>query len=141
MVIAEVANKTIRESQVCMISYINMEGYPITRAMMLPRKIEPHGVFLFSTNTISNKVTNFKRDAKASVYFFDKEKFIGISLIGRMSIVDDIEVKHSVWLDGDEMFYKSGKDGGDYVAMKFVAESGNIYMNLQSQEFKPEILT
>ena len=106
--VAETVNSTIKASDVCMVSYISTEDYPTTKALNMPRKMEPQGVYWFSTVNHSTKVDGYHKNAKASVYFVDQRKFIGVSLSGTMEVIDDPAIKSSFWSAGDEMFYPNG---------------------------------
>ena len=71
-----------RQIQHCLISYIDEEGYPVTKAMLKPRERRGIKEFWFTTNTSSNKVKCFRKNPKASIYFVDKRYFRGASLAG-----------------------------------------------------------
>ena len=60
-----------------LISYIDEEGYPVTKAMLKPRERRGIKEFWFTTNTSSNKVKCFRKNPKASIYFVDKRYFRG----------------------------------------------------------------
>ena len=68
----ETIGKMIDKSGTSFIGYIDNEGYPITKAMLKPRKRNGIKEIWFSTNTSSNKVKCFRNNNKASVYFVDK---------------------------------------------------------------------
>jgi general stress protein 26 len=36
------------------------------------------------------------------------------------------------------MYYQGGRDGGDFIIIKFTAENGRYYSNLSSEDFKIE---
>lgn len=136
--VAETVNSTIQSSGICMVSYISTEDYPTTKALMMPRKMEPQGVYWFSTVNRSTKVDGYRRNSKASVYFVDQVKFIGVSLSGIMEVIDDPVIKRSFWVTGDEMFYPHGIDSDDYVILKFTAETGRLYAQIQHFNFDPK---
>lgn len=134
----EIINNTIQDTDVYLISYISTEGYPITKALTSPRKIEPHGTYYFSTVNHSMKTESYRKNPKASLYFLDREKYIGVSLVGRMEIIDDIESKKVFWLPTDNMFYPNGIESDDYVILKFTSESGRLYAQIQHINFDPQ---
>jgi len=118
------------------ISYIDAEGFPISKAMLQPRERNGIKVFWFSTNTSSNKVTCFKENPKASIYFVDKRFFRGASLSGTIEVLETAEAKERIWRDGDTMFYKEGVTDSDYCVLKFTALRGRYYSNFKSEDFE-----
>lgn len=69
----------VDKSNMTLISYIDREGYPVTKAMLKPRKREGIKTFWFTTNTSSNKVKAFRENPKASIYIVDKKFFRGVT--------------------------------------------------------------
>ena len=136
--VAETVNSTIKNSNICLVSYISTEDYPTTKALLMPRKMEPQGVYWFSTVNHSTKVDGYRKNSKASVYYIDQSKFIGVSLSGTMEVIDDPAVKRSFWITGDEMFYPHGIDSDDYVILKFTSETGRLYAQIQHFNFDPK---
>ncbi|MEA4817764.1 MAG: pyridoxamine 5'-phosphate oxidase family protein, partial [[Clostridium] scindens] len=88
-----------------LISYIDEEGYPVTKAMLKPRERRGIKEFWFTTNTSSNKVKCFRKNPKASIYFVDKRYFRGASLAGTVEVLETPEAKERIWRDGDTMYY------------------------------------
>ena len=70
--------KMIDKSSTSFIAYVDDDGYPITKAMLKPREREGIKTIWFSTNTSSQKVSCFKKNCKASVYFIDR-RFLEVS--------------------------------------------------------------
>jgi len=120
---------------VSFISSIDSEGYPNTKAMLPPRKREGIKAFWFSTNTSSMRVTQYRENPKACIYFFDKRFFRGVMLIGTVEVLEDAESKEMIWLDGDTMYYSKGVTDPDYCVLKFNAASGRYYSNFKSEDF------
>ena len=127
----------------CFISYVDGEGFPVTKAMLKPRQREGIRTFWFSTNTSSNKVKTssnkvkcFRDNPKASIYFMDRRYFRGASLSGTVEVLEDPEVKERLWLEGDTLFYKEGVTDPDYCVLKFTAEKGRYYSNMKSEDFE-----
>lgn len=125
----------IDKSTLTFISYIDEEGYPITKAMLKPREREGIKTFWFSTNTSSNKVKFFRDNPKASIYFVDKRFFRGVSLVGTIEVLETSEAKERIWREGDTMYYKEGVTDLDYCVMKFTVLRGRYYSNLKSEDF------
>ena len=74
----------VDKSNMALISYMDEEGYPVTKSMLKPREREGIKIFWFTTNTSSNKVKAFRKNSKASIYIVDRRFFRGVSLMGRV---------------------------------------------------------
>lgn len=132
----ETIGKMIDKAKTSFISYVDEAGYPITKAMLAPREREGIKTIWFSTNTFSNKVQCFHANSKASVYFFDRRFFRGVSLVGTVEVLETAEAKERLWRIGDTMYYKKGVTDPDYCVLKFTAERGRYYSNFQSKDFE-----
>lgn len=132
----ETIGKMIDKASVSFISYIDGEGFPVTKAMLKPRERNGIKEIWFSTNTSSNKVKFFKENSKASVYFVDKRFFRGVSLIGTVEVLESSEAKERIWRVGDQMYYKKGVTDPDYCVLKFTAIRGRYYSNFKSEDFE-----
>lgn len=128
-------NKIVDKSSTVFISYVDNEGFPITKAMLKPRERQGISTFWFSTNTSSNKVKFFRENPKASIYFVDKRFFRGVSLIGTVEVLETAEAKERIWQRGDTMYYKGGVTDPDYCVLKFTAVRGRYYSNFHSEDF------
>ena len=130
--------KLVDKSGTAFISYVDTEGFPITKAMLKPRERQGIKVFWFSTNTSSNKVKYFRENPKASIYFVDRRFFRGVSLIGTVEVLETSEAKERIWQVGDTMYYKGGVTDPDYCVLKFTAIKGRYYSNFHSEDFEIE---
>ena len=126
------------KANMILISYIDDEGFPVTKAMLKPRERNGIREFWFSTNTSSNKVGCFKKNSKASIYFVDKRFFRGVSLIGKVEVLEMPEAKERIWREGDTMYYSKGVGDPDYCVLKFTAVKGRYYSNFKSEDFEIE---
>lgn len=124
----------IDKTKLTVISYIDEDGFPISKAMLAPREREGIKVFWFTTNTSSNKVKYFRNNPKASIYFVDKRFFRGMSLAGTVEVLETPEAKEKIWHDGDTMYYSGGVTDPDYCVLKFTAVKGRYYSNFKSED-------
>ncbi len=126
----------IQKQKVAFIASIDSEGFPNMKAMLTARKIEGN-CFYFTTNTSSLRVSQYRKNEKASIYFFSKGRFRyeGIMLIGTMEILADAKTKQDIWRTGDTMFYKKGVTDPDYCVLKFTAARGRYYCDLKTESF------
>ena len=97
-------------------------------------------LFYFTTNTSSMRVSQYLKNPKASIYFYNKgiTKYIGVMLKGKMEVLEDQESKNMIWQTGDTMYYKKGVTDPDYCVLKFTSESGRYYCNLSTENFEIE---
>ena len=124
------------KASMALISYIDGEGYPVTRAMLKPRDREGIKTFWFTTNTSSNKVKHFLQNPKASIYFVDRRYFRGASQSGTVEVLETPEAKERIWRDGDTMYYSEGVTDPDYCVLKYTATKGSYYSNFNSEDFE-----
>jgi general stress protein 26 len=125
----------LERSEIAMVGSIDESGYPNIKAMF---KIESEGLktIWFSTNTSSRRVSQFKKNPKASVYFYDAGRFTGLLLVGNVEVLLDLESKERLWRDGWEVYYPLGIIDPDYCVLRFTANWGNYYEGLQNITFE-----
>lgn len=123
------------KAKLAYLSYLDAQGYPTTRAMLAPREREGIRVFCLTTNTSSRKVAALRKDPRASLYFVDSRFYRGVSLSGRVEVLETPEAKARIWREGDERYYPQGVTDPDYCVLKFTAEKGRYYSNFKSEDF------
>ena len=128
----------IDKQSVSLISSVDSDGFPHTKAMLPPRKREGIKAFWFTTNTSSVRVAQYRANPRACIYFFDKRFFRGVMLKGTMEVLEDAESKELIWQDGDTMYYPEGVTDPDYCVLKFTAQTGRYYSNFSSEDFMVE---
>jgi general stress protein 26 len=128
----------IDKAAVSIISSVDEEGFPNSKAMLPPRKREGIKHFFFTTNTSSMRAKQYLNNPKACIYFFDKRFFRGVMLKGTMEVLQDSRSKEMIWQQGDEMYYSRGVTDPDYSVLKFTAETGRYYSNFKSETFQVE---
>lgn len=118
------------------IGSVDEDGFPNIKAMLAPRERDGT-VFYFTTNTSSLRVSQYRNEPKASVYFYHRGRFryIGVMLKGTMRVLTDPEIKERIWRTGDTMFYKKGVTDPDYCVLQFTATSGRFYQDLKTESF------
>jgi general stress protein 26 len=128
----------IDKTTVSIISSVDEEGFPNTKAMLPPRKREGIKHLYFTTNTSSMRVKQYTNNSKACVYFYDKRFFKGVMLKGTMEVLHDSKTKEMIWREGDEMYYPKGVTDPDYCVLKFTGQNGRYYSNFKSENFEIE---
>lgn len=127
--------KFIAKQKTAFLSSIDEQGYPVTRAMLCPRKIDDNDLY-FSTNTSSNKIKQYLANNKACVYFYKRGlfKYQGVTMTGTMQVCTDQSIKDKIWRHGDQLFYKKGVTDPDYCVLKFTAVKAEYYCDLKIEK-------
>jgi general stress protein 26 len=131
----ETIGNLIDKQSVSLISSVDEDGYPNTKAMLPPVKREGIKIFYWHTNAPSMRIKQYRNNTKACIYFFDKRFFRGVMLKGTMEVLEDSKIKEELWKEEFTMYYNGGVNGGDYIILKFTAESGRYYSNFSSENF------
>lgn len=125
----------IDKQSICHISSVDNDGFPNTKAMLKPRKRDGIRYLYFTTNTSSKRVSQFRENPKACVYFTDKRFFRGVMLVGTVEVLEDAAHKEMIWQEGDTTYYYGGVTDPDYCVLKFTAIKGRYYSNYKSEDF------
>lgn len=120
------------------VASVDEAGFPNMKAMLAPRLREGLRTFYFTTNTHSMRVAQYRRDAKASVYFCDEAGFRGVMLRGTMETLTDAASRRLIWREGDTEYYPLGVDDPDYCVLRFTACDGRTYTDYHSENFAIE---
>ncbi len=133
--LAESLGNLIDKQSVSFISSVDENGFPNTKAMLAPIRREGIKTFYWHTNAPSMRVKQYRDNPKACIYFCDELSFRGVMLKGIMEVIDDPAVRKEIWKDEFSMYYEGGIDGGDFIVLKFTAETGRWYGNYHSEDF------
>lgn len=125
----------IDKANVTIISSIDGDGFPNSKAMLPPRMRTGITEVYLTTNTSSMRVKQYTENPKACIYFYDKRFFRGVMLKGTMQVLTDETSKKMIWREGDEMYYPLGVTDPDYCVLKFTALEGRFYSNFTSETF------
>ena len=141
--------KLIEESKAAILTTIDADGFPITRAMFNLRNKEQFPEFseffenqqneftiYITTNTSSSKVAHLSKNPKMCVYFCDAGDFKGFMLGGSVKIVDDIELKKRIWLDWWTRYYPKGVEDPDYTLLQLEPKNARYYYKLNQVKFE-----
>jgi len=128
----------IDKQKVSFIGSVDEDGYPNMKAMLAPRRREGIKTFYFTTNTSSMRVSQYRKDPKACIYFYDGRFFRGVMLKGTMEVLEDQASKEMIWKIGDTQYYSKGVTDPDYCVLKFTADSGRCYGSFRSENFTIE---
>lgn len=131
--------KLRRDSKSACLSYVDEDGYPVTRAMLILEHEQIHTQYL-STNTSSSKIAALKQNPKASLYYCDPASFQGVLFAGDIKVCTDSSTKELLWRDGFEKYYPKGVTDPDYCVLKLTVKRGSHYHGLCNTQFTPEEL-
>ncbi len=123
----------IRKQKTAMISSVDADGFPNTKAIFAPRKIDGRD-FYFSTNTSSMRAAQYKANEKACLYFYRHGRIsdMGVMLVGTMQVLTEQDIKDGIWHFSDAMVYRKGKTDPDYCVLKFTALKCKAYKDLKT---------
>lgn len=123
----------IKKQRTSIISSVDENGYPWTRALIQPRYIE-NNVLYFATYTSSNKVKQYQNNNKDCVYFYEKGRnFQGVMIKGTMEIINDQKFKEKLWLPFYYRFYKKGVTDPEYCILKFTCEKAEWFSSFKTE--------
>ena len=126
----------VDKQSVSFVSSVDADGFPNMKAMLAPRKRDGIKTFWFTTNTSSMRVSQYRTNPNACIYFCDRRFFRGVMLKGTMEVLEDAASKEMIWQTGDTMYYPLGVTDPDYCVLKFTATKGRFYANFKSQDFE-----
>jgi len=127
----------VEKSAICMLGTNGDDGFPNIKAML---NLKHKGLkkIWFSTNTSSRRVQQIKKDNRACVYYVDEKNFKGLMLVGTIDILQDVESRKMLWMEGAEVYYPLGVEDPDYSVLCFTTKSGNYYHGLKNITFEIE---
>ncbi|MHB8060390.1 MAG: pyridoxamine 5'-phosphate oxidase family protein [Gaiellaceae bacterium] len=126
----------VERSGIALVGSNSGDGHPWIKAMLKMEADELKTVW-FSTNTSSRRVSQFRDDPRACVYFVDFSDWMGLMLLGKIELMSDIESRKRLWRDGFERYYPLGLEDPDYTVLRFGAESANYYHQIDNLSFAP----
>lgn len=109
----------IAKQRTSLISSVDEEGYPATRALIQPVLVDGNDIY-FASYTSSRKVRHYRANSKACVYFYEKGRdFQGVEIKGHMEVCTDAATKERFWKPFFNRFYRKGVTDPDYCILKF----------------------
>ncbi|MBC8080269.1 MAG: pyridoxamine 5'-phosphate oxidase family protein [Gorillibacterium sp.] len=126
MIIVEKAGELIAKSSEITLASINENGYP--RICVLSKtKSEGIRKLWVSTGTNSVKVRHFIENPKASACICIDGN--SITLLGRVSIMQDPIIKKEMWLDWFINHYSGGIDDPNYCILEFETIEATLWID------------
>lgn len=131
------ARELMENAKIVYVSSVNGDGFPTIKAMLALHN-EGMMTHYFSTLLSSKRVSQFRQNPKACIYFCDDVEFKGLMLTGTVEVCTDRYHKELLWREGFEMYYPKGVEDENYCVLKFTATSGNYYHKLANHSFEME---
>ena len=126
----------IARQKTSIISSVDEDGYPATRALIEPVSVDGNDIY-FATYTSSRKVSHYRNNPKACVYFFEKGRnFQGVEIKGNMEVLTDTATKERFWKPFFKRFYKKGVTDPDYCILKFTGFEAVCFGSFKVQTVK-----
>lgn len=140
----------LETAEAAIVSTIDGEGYPQTRAMFnLRRKAQFPGLagffaeqredftLFFTTNTSSEKIEQIRRNPRVAVYYHKPEEFRGLMLGGVIEMIRDERVLKAIWQPEWKRYYPGGHQDPDHIVLRLNPRIARYYHRLQSCQFIP----
>lgn len=135
--IKKMVNHILNNAPTVVLSSINEKGFPESRAMLnLKQHSGDFSKIWFTTNSSSRKIQQFTDNPQGSAYFMIPEQFIGVTLFGQFSVVENLDVKREIWQPGWEMFYPLGVEDPDNAVLLFEPAEARLYHNQEKFSFE-----
>ena len=134
----EKVEKLHRRVNTFILSCVDEDGYPLTKAVVPAIHRTSLGEIYFGTNASSNFVKAIMRSSKSCVYFYTRVGiWKGCFMKGDMEIVNDMRVKEKYWDKKYKNAYsqKTFTDP-DYCLLKFTPKGGRFYSWFNIEDFE-----
>lgn len=146
----ERALNLMAEAPAAILTTIDSGDWPSTRAMLNLRNRERYPDLLpvfeshqydfriyFTTNSSSEKVSQIKKNGKASVYYCSPSEWRGLMLGGTISVVSDKVLKERIWQKDWTMYYPGGIQDPDYSILCLTPRIAKYYEYMDSIFWNP----
>ncbi|MFC1737102.1 pyridoxamine 5'-phosphate oxidase family protein [Candidatus Hydrogenedentota bacterium] len=147
--IRETCLRVMKESEVAVLATVDAEGFPQTRAMVNLRRESQFpdladffenecGGFTtyFATGASSNKVNQIRSNPKVTVFFC--KPMDGLTLGGRIEIVEDEGIKKRLYQDVWNGYYPQGHEDPEYIVLRLEPFVVRGWFHGNAFEFEPE---
>ena len=130
-IIRKACRELMRKTELVYVSTIDDNGYPQTRAMYNLKNLKVYGrlndffarqqndfTAYLSTNRASVKMVQIGKNSKVCLYYCSLPDLHGLALAGNMEVIEDVEIKKTLWQEDWVQFYKDGFNGSDYTVLR-----------------------
>ena len=134
----EEAAKLYAKVNTFILTCVDREGYPLTKAVVPGKHRDSIEEMYFCTNTSSRFAAEIAENPKSSVYFYTRGIiWKGCMLKGHMEIISDMAVKERYWQDAFKNAYpQKAYPDPDFCVLKFMPVSGRFYSMFKPESFE-----
>jgi len=118
----------------CVLSLIDFDGYP-TASTITVSKNEGINWITLCTGLYRNSAKRIEKCNRASVCFYSNEPLYNITLVGKIEIITEQNVKNEMWYDGLKNHY-TGPEDKNYCVLKFITERYKLFIDFKEVEGK-----
>jgi general stress protein 26 len=104
----------------CVLALIELDGFP-TASTITVSKNDGIKWLTFCTGYGGSKTNRIEKCNRASVCFFSNDPLYNITLVGKIEVIMDLQVKKEMWYDGLTNHFK-GPEDPNYCVLKFTTE-------------------
>ena len=118
----------------CILALIDVDGYPTASTITVSKN---NGIkwITFVTGLDSNKSKRIVKCNRASVCFASHDPapapLYNITLVGKIEIITDLEIKKDMWYEGCENHF-NGPEDPNYCVLKLITERYNLFIEWQN---------
>jgi general stress protein 26 len=116
------------------LALIDLDGYPKASAKSVSKNCGINWL-TFCVNFRDKNIKRIEQCNHASVCLFSIEPLYNITLVGKIEVITDLEVKREMWFD-DCKNYWTGPEDENLCVLKFVTERYKIFINGEEVEGK-----
>ena len=145
----EMALRLVESAKAAILTTIDKNGFPQTRAMLnlrnkelwpklvpLFKKHDDDFLLYFTSNTSSTKISDIKNNPAVSVYYYNPDEWRGVMFSGKMEIIEKAESKKIIWHDDWVKYGVSGYDDPDNAVLKLRPSFGRGWNQSTTYRFE-----
>lgn len=121
----EIIEKNTGMGTYCVLAQIDLDGYP-TASTITASKAEGINCITFCTGLGGTRTNRINKCNRASICFNAPD--YNITLIGKMEVLDDLDVKKEMWYEGLANHF-SGPEDPNYCVLRFKTERYNLLVD------------
>ncbi|GHU41833.1 hypothetical protein FACS1894190_10390 [Spirochaetia bacterium] len=111
----------------CVLALIDLDGYPSATTKTVSKA---DGIKWMTFCTGNNKIKMINQCDHASVCFTSSDPLYNITLVGKIEVITDLEIKKEMWYNGMENHF-NGPEDPNYCVLKFTTERYNLFVDLK----------
>ncbi len=140
--VLEVVRETMEKAAYGFLITLDESGQPQAR-LMDPFEPELDMTVWMATSRATRKVSQLRKDARATLAYYDRDGMGYVALVGNVRLVGDLEERRRRWKPEWESFYPGGPEGPNYLLIEFTPshiQVMSISRGVGAGPFAPAIL-